>query len=178
VATWLITSTTYGTWLPGDPRGFVGRVWDGRPGDETEALRIEHDQIGTEYDRDIPGLHQASHELMKGDPVLLTIEQARMVIEQFESTANYRNWTLHAASVMANHFHLVVTAEDDVLTDQLLKDFKSYASRILNKKFNTPKSGTWWTQSGSRRRLPDDRAITASVKYVNHQHGCLALFTT
>ena len=28
---WLLTSTTYGTWLPGDERGFVGRVWDTRP---------------------------------------------------------------------------------------------------------------------------------------------------
>lgn len=28
MTTWLFTSTTYGTWLPGDPRGSVTRVLD------------------------------------------------------------------------------------------------------------------------------------------------------
>ncbi len=25
---WLLTSTTYGTWLPGDSRGVVGWAWN------------------------------------------------------------------------------------------------------------------------------------------------------
>src|SRR5437763_1061534 len=28
---WLLSSTFYGNWLPGDPRGFVSRVRDRRP---------------------------------------------------------------------------------------------------------------------------------------------------
>ncbi len=31
MTTWLLTSTTYGTWLPGDPRGSVTSVLDFRP---------------------------------------------------------------------------------------------------------------------------------------------------
>jgi hypothetical protein len=58
--TWLLTSTTYGTWLPGDERGFVGRVRDVRVGDEISDARIEHDRVGTQYDAAIPKLREAS----------------------------------------------------------------------------------------------------------------------
>lgn len=172
--TWLLTSTTYGTWLPGDARGFVGRVWDARPGDETEALRIEHDQFDTPYDQDIDGLRKASQELMKGPPVYFTKDQADVVLLQFRETATYRNWCLYATSVMANHVHLVVSAPETTISDDLLRDFKSYASRSLNRRWPKPASGTWWTQSGSRRRLPDENAVDAAIAYVMNQHACLA----
>jgi REP element-mobilizing transposase RayT len=172
---WLITSTTYGTWLPGDARGFVGRVWETRPNDSpTDALRSTHDDFDTPYDRDIPGLQAASQSLMKGEPVWLNAEQADVVLNQFQETAGYRLWHLHAGSVMANHFHLVVTASADVLTDNILRDFKSYASRALNRKWGKPQSGTWWTASGSRRRLPNDDAVQRAIRYVLEQHRWLA----
>ncbi len=53
---WLMTSTFYGTWLPGDRRGFVGRVRDARPEDPPTAIRIEHDVPGTPYDEYLAGL--------------------------------------------------------------------------------------------------------------------------
>jgi hypothetical protein len=34
---WLLTNTSYGNWLPGDRRGFVGRVWEHRPSEPDEA---------------------------------------------------------------------------------------------------------------------------------------------
>lgn len=173
--TWLITSTTYGTWLPGDARGFVGRVWDARPDDPaTESLRVKHNVIDTPYDRDIPGLHEKSRALMKGNPVFLSVEQADVVLTQFQETAAHRGWKLHAGSAMANHFHLVVTAPAEVLTDEILRDFKSYASRALNKRCSKPSSGTWWTASGSRRRLPDSHAVVAAIRYVLEQYRPLA----
>lgn len=173
--TWLITSTTYGTWLPGDARGFVGRVWDARPDDpDTDALRVTHDIVGTAYDRDIPGLHAASRALMKGEAILLDANQAQVVLDQFQQTASFRRWQLHAGSVMANHFHLVVTAPADVRTDDILRDFKSYASRVLNTRWTKPRSGTWWTASGSRRRLPNEYAVECAIRYVLNQHRVLA----
>jgi REP element-mobilizing transposase RayT len=173
--TWLITSTTYGTWLPGDARGFVGRVWDARPDDPgATTLRATHDTIDTPYDRDMPGLEAKSRSLMKGEPILLTAEQAHAVLNQFVETAEYRQSLLHAASVMANQFHLVVSAPAGIQTDAVLRDFKSYAARVLNRQWGKPRSGTWWTASGSRRRLPDDRAVESAIRYVWRQHRVLA----
>ncbi len=174
--TWLITSTTYGTWLPGDRQGFVGRVIEARPEDPLTEHRIEHDRPGTEYDRDIPALRKSALSLMKGEPILLTPEQARVVLDQFLETAGHRGWTLHAAAVMANHFHAIVSAPAALLTESILRDLKSYASRALNRTWPKPASETWWTKSGSRRKLPDDRAVEAAIRYVQNQHACLALF--
>src|SRR5438132_5979506 len=97
---WLLSSTFYGNWLPGDPRGFVGRVWDDRPGDPPTAARHIHDMPGTPYDADLPGLHQASTALLHGDPIRVTAEQAHALITQFRETASYRGWWLLATAVM------------------------------------------------------------------------------
>ncbi len=175
-STWLLTSTTYGTWLPGDARGFVGRVFDIRDGDDETKRRIEHNRYWTEYDRDMQGLRRKSQELMKGDPVWLNPEQAAVVRDQFLETARYRKWSISTIAVMANHFHLIVTAPESTSTDVLLRDLKSYASRALNLKWAKPLSGRWWTTSASRRRLIGEAAVGAAIRYVLAQHAPLALF--
>jgi REP element-mobilizing transposase RayT len=157
---WLITSTTYGTWLPGDMRGFVSRV-ENDPGP-----RVRHNVPGTPCDADIPGLRQSARGLMRGEPIYLSGEQAVAVRDQFQETVRYRGWELHAASVMANHFHAVVEAPAATLSTHILGDLKSYASRALNKRWSKPASGTWWTEGGSRRPLPDEQAVTVAVVYV------------
>ena len=174
---WLLTSTTYGTWLPGDERGFVGRVWDTRPEDPaTDTFRREHDQPHQAYDADIPGLKRESQRLMKGDPVWLTVEQADSVLTQFLETTAYRSWTLHAASIMANHFHAIVEAPADVRSDDILGDLKSYASRRMNKVFGKPSGGTWWTASGSKRPLQDTDRLPVPIRYVLDQYRFLTRY--
>jgi REP element-mobilizing transposase RayT len=101
----------------------------------------------------MPGLHRFAQEKLKCPPILLTSEQANVVLAQFQETARYRHWVLHAAAVMSNHFHLVVSAPEEVPSTNLLRDFKSYAARALNRQWPKPASGTWWTESGSRRPL-------------------------
>lgn len=174
---WLITSTTYGTWLPGDERGFVGRVWDVRPDDQmTDSLRREHDQYGQPYDADIPGLKRESQRQMKGSPVWLNAEQAHSILDQFLETVAFRQWILHAASIMSNHFHAIVEAPDAVCSDDILGDLKSYASRRLNKTFGKPISGTWWTASGSKRPLRELDRLFVVIRYVLNQHRFLTRF--
>ncbi len=174
---WLLTSTTYGTWLPGDERGFVGRVWDARPDDPaTDALRLEHDRPDQPYDADIAGLKRESQRLMKGSPVWLTREQADSVLAQFLETTTFRGWALHAASIMANHFHAIVEAPDDVRSDDILGDLKSYASRRLNKAYGKPIGGTWWTASGSKRPLREIDRLHVPIMYTLNQHLFLTRF--
>ena len=67
---------------------------------------------------------------------------------------------------MNNHFHIVVTAGEEIQSTDILGDFKSYASRVLNRRYGKPESGTWWTESGSRRPLPNEKALEEAVDYV------------
>ncbi len=84
---WLLSSTFYGNWLPGDPRGFVSRVRDRRPDEPESVVRREHDIPGIPYDADAPGLHRAARSVLRGEPVRVTAEQAHVLIAQFRETA-------------------------------------------------------------------------------------------
>jgi REP element-mobilizing transposase RayT len=168
---WLLTWTTYGTWLPGDERGFVSNVQDG-PGHE-----VRHNIPGTPFDADDDRVRQRAVDNLVGDPVWLTAEQAMIVVEQFRQTAAYRGWSLLAAAVLANHVHLVVGVPADPDPAKLLLDFKSYATRALKARGQVSSGGRWWTESGSRRRLPDERAVVAAIAYVLGQQSPLVVWS-
>ncbi|MBX9581249.1 MAG: transposase [Gemmataceae bacterium] len=163
---WLLTNTTYGSWLPGDPRGSVTSVRDARPGDPPAAVRVEHDIPGEPYEDAIPGLEASARERLTGPPLYLDREKAGVVLAQFRETAGYRGWALRAAAVMSNHFHLVVQVPGNPDPGKVLADFKAYGTRVLNRRYGRPPSATWWTDNGSKRKLTDEAAVAAGVRYV------------
>jgi REP element-mobilizing transposase RayT len=163
---WLLSNTTYGNWLPGDARGFVGQVWDHRPGDPEGKPRVRHNLPGTPYDEDIPGLQARSVSLLKGPPLHFTKRHAQIALVQFQETARFRTWSILAAAIMYNHFHLVVGVPGDPPPGKVLGDFKSWATRRLSAEFSAPPSKTWWTERGSKRKLPDSEAVREAVHYV------------
>lgn len=177
MAHWLITNTTYGTWLPGDPRGSVTSVRDRRENEGASPTRQEHDLPEQPYEEYLPGLQRSAERLMKGPPIYLSLQQAYLVLSQFQETARFRGWTLLAVAIMTNHYHLVVDVPDDANPDRVLADFKAYASRVLNKEFGKPESNTWWTSKGSARKLKDLFAKQNAIRYVvERQHSPLVVW--
>jgi REP element-mobilizing transposase RayT len=167
---WLLTWTTYGTWLPGDKRGFVSPI---RTGAGPER---RHNQPGTPYDADMPGLQKAARRQLKCPPIYLSEFHAERLLAQFQETARYRKWLLVAVAIVRNHSHLVVGVNGDPDPDEVLGDFKSYGSRTLNRHWAKPASGTWWTQSGSTRKLPNEAAVRAAIEYVRNQPHALLIW--
>ena len=167
---WFLTWTTYGQWLPGDPRGCVTRVRG------ASGPRFEHDIPGTPYDDDLPGLYRAAQLALVGPPVRLIAEQARVLLTQFQETAMHRRWLLVAVGIMAQHVHLVSGVPGDPKPTKILGDYKSYGSRALNKRWTRPESDTWWTESGSMRKLKNERAIFAAVEYTRNQEFALLIW--
>ena len=168
---WLLTSTTYGTWLPGDQRGFVSHYSD-------ESLqRIFHHTPGEPYDANILHLVAAARQAMNGAAVYLSHVQADRLLEQFQETALHRQWTLLAVGIMTWHFHLVVGVDGDPDPERILADFKSYGSRALNLIWGRRPNGTWWTTSGSKRKLPTEAAVEAAIRYVQEQQSPLLIWT-
>jgi len=163
---WLLTNTTYGSWLPGDPRGSVTSVRDQRPDDPASAVRIEHDIPGEPYEDELPGLELSARQQMSGPPIYLDRPQAEAVLAQFQETATYRGWSLRAVAIMFNHFHLVVRVPGDPKPGKVLADFKAYATRTLNRRYGRPPSETWWTEKGSKRKLKNADALAAAINYV------------
>ncbi len=163
---WLLSNTTYGTWLPGNWRGSVTSVRDRRPTDEATEIRIEHDIPGEPWEDEAPGLEHAAREQMKGPAIRLDLEKAEMLLAQFQETATHRGWTLRAVAIMETHIHTVVQVPGDPSPKRVLADFKAYGSRVLNRRYGQPPSETWWTTNGSKRKLKDDAALAAAINYV------------
>ena len=69
---WLLTSTTYGTWLPGDRRGFVSNV-----GDKAGSW-VRHNLPGTPVDEHMEELEGYARKNLKGKPIYLQQEQAEI----------------------------------------------------------------------------------------------------
>jgi REP element-mobilizing transposase RayT len=165
---WLLTWTTYGTWLPGDQRGFVTHVR--MPTGE----QVIHNEHGTPCDADMPALEAYTRSILRQDPVWLTPEQARHAADQLRETAHFRGWRLLALAVMANHVHLVVEAPGETTASKLLSDFKAYATRRLNEQLG--RKQIWWTERGSTRSLRDDLAVANAVRYVQDQQAPLVVW--
>lgn len=169
---WLLTWTTYGTWLPGDARGFVSPI----PRESEHGKWTRENRPGIAYDRDMPERLEQSRQLLKGPPVFLRLPQAELLQAPFQETARHRGWGLLAAAVMRAHVHLVVGVPGDPEPDALLRDFKAYGSRVLNRRFSQPASGTWWTEGGSKRVKRTEELVVRAVRYVARQEGALVVW--
>jgi REP element-mobilizing transposase RayT len=167
---WFLTLTTYGTRLPGDRRGFVSNVAD------ANGESIRHNHVWEACDADHPGLERYAQSRMRGPAVYLDREQAEAILAQTKETAAYRGWQLLAVGIMIDHVHIVVGVPGDPDPENLLRDFKSYASRRLNKTWGKPPSETWWTEGGSRRKLKDEIAVREKIQYIRDQPNPLLIW--
>jgi REP element-mobilizing transposase RayT len=77
---------------------------------------------------------------------------------------------------MSNHLHLLVGVMGDPDPSALLRDFKSYASRSLNREYGKPASGTWWTEQGSKRKVKNSSHFENARNYILRQPAPLAIW--
>ena len=140
---WLLTSSFYGNRLPGDARGFVGRVNEKRVGEFGTNSRVMHNRPGEIVDANLPRLENAARGLLKQDPIRLNAEQAAVLIQQFQETARIKGWSLLAVSVMADHVHWVVGIDDSLHGRTARQALKAYGSGKLTEKWGRPIAETW-----------------------------------
>ncbi len=165
---WMLSWTTYGSWLPGDQRGFVSELRD------EHGEKVLHNTPGTACDADLPPLEAYAAAIMTDDAVRLVLAQAEALAEQFRETARHRGWRLLALAIMANHIHLVVGVPGDPDPEKVLGDFKAWATRRLNRGWGRRQH--WWTQSGSKRRKKTAAALRAAIRYVREQPFALVVW--
>jgi REP element-mobilizing transposase RayT len=141
---YFLTWTTYGTWLPGDDRG-----WN-RRGDP-------------EIRRANPLFVEMARSLLKEPVFRLSAGDRRIVEATIRDHCRVRNWHLHAVNVRSNHVHVIVTAggyPPDAVRDQ----FKAWCTRRLREAGAT--RGRFWTEGASCRWINDEDALEAAVHYV------------
>jgi REP element-mobilizing transposase RayT len=166
---WFFTWRTYGTWLPGRA-GFVGYY-------HTDDGRRVIDNIHGEPTTDvIPLLERYAGDIMTGEPVALTRPQADVLFNQLQETAAYREWVIDAVAVLVNHVHVVFGVPGDPDPSEMLGDWKSYASRALNRRFGRPHAPRWWADGGSKEPLRAEHNRVGAVEYVRDQENPLLVW--
>jgi REP element-mobilizing transposase RayT len=113
---------------------------------------------------------------MRGPAIRIDVEKARVLLNQFQETARFRGWRLLVVAIMDNHMHLVVGTGDETNPTKVLADFKAYGSRALNHRWGKPRSDTWWTYDGSKRKLQSENALRNGVEYVRTQARALVVW--
>jgi REP element-mobilizing transposase RayT len=149
--------TTYGTWLPGDARGWI----------EAGVMGVQAPD---------PQREEQARASMAEAAVLLTPEQREIVTETIHDHCRIRGWQLHAANVRSNHVHVVVTCA--CTGEQARDQLKQWTSRRLSDDagLTTPvarKAGRrhWWTEGGEVRSIDDHRYFDNAVEYVTNMQG-------
>src|SRR5262245_48578581 len=106
---YFLTWATYGTWLPGDERGWVKYGYGWQLPDPIRKLEAE--------------------ARMTEEACILDPEQRRLVENTIANHCRIRGWQLHAVNCRTNHLHVVVSAARDA--DTVREQFKAWCTRKL-----------------------------------------------
>ena len=122
--------TTYGFWLPNDPRGswsdFVA-AWEllrfGKATKVTTRQSVAHVPHNQQ-------LRREAKQALKYPPVLLTGIQARAVARGFARATDEGNYSIHSCSILEDHVHLVIGLHDRKY-EQIVSHLRSRATTQL-----------------------------------------------
>jgi REP element-mobilizing transposase RayT len=148
-----LTWSIYGTWLPGDARGWV---------------EYRH---GFQLRDPIRELECAAR--MTEDACRLAPHQRERVDKQVAETRQHKRWTLHAVNCRTNHLHVVLSspAHPKIIRAQL----KAWCTRRLNEQqadLGVPdeeRRSNWWAERGSIRWIYRESDLDAAIDYVLNQ---------
>lgn len=138
---YLITWTTYGTWLQGDERGFV------KDGDIRKVN---------------PVLNDNNIKKLKQKAVLLNAEQRVIVREAIIEASRKLKQKIHAVAVCSNHVHIAAEYMD-VEIGRIVNIYKN-AGRAALKKGGF--EGKLWTSGYDKRYCFDEESMQRRIGYV------------
>ncbi len=142
---YFITWTCYGTWLPGDERG-----WN----DWHQGWKSSD-----------PKMVEYAQSIMTEEAVALTPAQRLVVASTIDEHCKIREWHIWASNCRTNHVHSVITAngyEGAIVRDQL----KAWCTRKLKARSNIIKKN-WWTEGGFVKKIYTEDDLAAAIQYTN-----------
>lgn len=146
---YFLTWATYGTWLPGDERGWVEYRHGWMLPDPARKLEAE--------------------ARMTEDACRLDAAERALVEKTIEEHCQRRGWVLYAVNCRSNHVHIVVGAHRK--PDQMRLQFKAWCTRRLKalaakRQKAADVRENWWAERGSRRYINDEASLADAIAYV------------
>lgn len=141
---YMITWTTYGTWLQGDERGYV-----------KEGIILPANEQ----------LEETNRKLQVQDAVYLSEAQQQLVREAILKNAAVRGQKVYAISVQPTHVHIVLGNTSEPI-DKPVAYYKTTARLALKAMGYT---GKIWTHGYDKRFCFDEETLRWRIQYVeNH----------
>ena len=140
---YFLTWTVYGTWLPGDDRG-----WNKKGEGEIQESN--------------PLCEETSEARMSEASFFLTEPDRNDVQDTIRKHCGIRGWKLHAVNARSNHVHVVVTAagyRPETVRDQ----FKAWCTRRLKQSYRGRQK--FWTEGASCRWINVEDDLDAAIQY-------------
>jgi hypothetical protein len=138
-----VTTTTCGTWLPGDLRGYV-RKGVILPGD--------------------PHLLRLSRQLLKSAPVHFNDGERDALFVALVDACNEFDYRLSDVTVESWHLHWIVWHDEDPI--------KVVAGRLKTRMRQKLDRGRIWTEGYCGEPLFDDAAVARAQEYIAGHRGC------
>ncbi len=138
---YMITWTTYGSWLQGDKRRFVkdGRILEG---DEK--------------------IHRICERLQKGQSIKLKSSEKSIVRTAILTEAERIGQQIEAVAVCTNHIHLAARPSNKSI-ERIVSMYKSAATRQLR---FCDRTGRIWTKGFDKRFCFDEEDFQRKVLYI------------
>jgi len=138
---YMLTWTTYGTWLQGDSRGWV------------KNSRV----LGQNN-----GLKKSNTLLLKKEPVKLGPEQKQVVAKCIEVESQRLGHKIFALAVCSDHVHVLLETSKDSPA-QTAQRYKRITTHALQKNGMT---GKVWTKGYDKRYCFTPKVLTARIAYI------------
>ena len=145
-----LTWTTYGTWLPGDRRGWASA--------KSHAPRDP-----------APRLELYCRELLRAPPLALDPRQRVACAAAIVETCAFRGWTLQAVNVRTTHVHALIGAGEP--SPRVLQALKAWATRRLRERAGVATDRPVWSSAGSTRLVRESSDARAALAYVLEGQG-------
>ena len=147
ISGYMVTWTTYGSWLPGDKRGYVE---DGQilPGD-TQILKRNMNR-------------------QKLPTVLLNPREKEIVRQVVLGQAQKIGQEIQALAVCTNHVHLLARSHSESIKDTVAR-YKSLTTRVL---WQHGRKGRIWTRGYDKRFCFTEEELIRRTRYIeNHKNA-------
>src|SRR4051794_39407773 len=141
----LITWTCYGTWLPGERRGYVSNT---RLPDA--SYEPKHNIPGTPITANDPRTRYHAAAQQKHATATLDQEHALVAARSIVDACAPRHWHIMRAALMWNHVHVIVMQCPDN-GPEVRRILKGVSQNTICK--HDGKSQRWWSEKGSDRYL-------------------------
>ncbi len=156
--------TTYGCWLPNDPRG------SGSTAVRIESLRdlgeLHHGRKRVQpHGSDVCRFYDEATQHLKHPRLTFTSAELAHVGVSFGNAIRENGYTCWAAAVMPDHVHLVIRKHRD-RAETMIEALQSRTAVDLRDQGLRPPDHPVWTRGGRKVFLNDETRVERTVRYV------------